>query len=152
MNAAEITFTVQLFHDLSLEQLYAVMRLRVDVFVVEQQCPYPEIDGKDAEAWHVLGHEANGMLIAYARVLPRHGDEAAHIGRVVVSKEARGGGLADALMQQCFALLERLYGSRRNAIAAQAYLERFYQRHGYRTIGVPYDWDGILHIDMVHEG
>lgn len=147
-----IAYTCLLFRDLSLEQLYALLHLRVDVFVVEQQCPYPEIDGKDADAWHVMGHDPAGQLVAYARVLPKHGDEAAHIGRVVVKKEARGSGLADELMQQCFALLEHLYGSRKNAIAAQAYLERFYQRHGYRTISAPYDWDGIPHIDMVHEG
>ncbi|MFZ1687816.1 MAG: GNAT family N-acetyltransferase [Flavobacteriales bacterium] len=147
-----ILFTCVHFRDLSLEQLYALLLLRVDVFVVEQQCPYPEIDGKDADAWHVFGHDGHGVLTAYARVLPRHQAEAAHIGRVVVRKEARGTGLADELMHQCFALLERQYGSRQNAIAAQAYLERFYQRHGYRTTSAPYDWDGIPHIDMVHDG
>ncbi|MEO8068923.1 MAG: GNAT family N-acetyltransferase [Flavobacteriales bacterium] len=146
------TFTCLHFRDLSLEQLHALFQLRVDVFVVEQTCPYTEIDGKDPDAWHLLGQDTNGALVCYARVLPEHDAEAPHIGRVVVRKEARGTGLADELMHQCFGLLERLYGSRRNDIAAQAYLERFYQRHGYRTTSKPYDWDGIPHIDMVHDG
>jgi ElaA protein len=148
----EINYTTKHFRDLSLEELYEILRLRVDVFVVEQQCPYAEVDGKDDDAWHVMGGDNDGVLTAYARVLPRHDEEPAHIGRVVVKKEGRGAGLADELMRECFALLERTYGTRRNAIAAQAYLERFYQRHGYVTTSSPYDWDGILHIDMVLEG
>jgi ElaA protein len=137
------------FQELSLEQLHAIYLLRVAVFIVEQQCAYAEVDGLDPRAWHVLGTDAPGALIAYARVLPAHAGEAAHIGRVVVTKGARGTGLADKLMGSCFALLEQIQGSRGNAIAAQAYLERFYQRLGYRTTSAPYDWDGIPHIDMV---
>ncbi len=148
----DTTYTAKHFRNLSLEELYDIMRLRVDVFVVEQQCPYAEVDGKDEDAWHVMGRDGSGLLMAYARVLPKHNDEPAHIGRVVVKKEARGTGLADELMRKCLALLEHTYGTRRNAIAAQAYLERFYERHGYVTTSEPYDWDGILHIDMVLEG
>lgn len=137
------------FRDLSTAQLHAILKLRVDVFVVEQQCAYAEVDGKDTDAWHVLGLDGHGTLMAYARVLPKHGEDPAHIGRVVVHPQVRGTGAANVLMHQCFTVLEELHGSRANHIAAQQYLERFYQRHGYRTVSTPYDWDGIVHIDMV---
>lgn len=137
------------FRDLSTAQLHAILKLRVDVFVVEQQCAYAEVDGQDTDAWHVLGQDSHGSLMAYARVLPKHGEGPAHIGRVVVHQQARGTGAASALMHECFMVLEELYGSVANHIAAQQHLERFYQRLGYRTVSAPYDWDGIVHIDMV---
>ena len=139
------------FRDLSTAQLHAILKLRVDVFVVEQQCAYAEVDGQDPDAWHVLGLDGQGALMAYARVLPKHGGGPAHIGRVVVHPQMRGTGAAIALMRACFTVLEELYGSPANHIAAQEYLERFYQRLGYRTVSAPYDWDGIMHIDMVLE-
>lgn len=137
------------FRDLSTVQLHAILKLRVDVFVVEQQCAYAEVDGQDTVAWHVLGLDHHGMLMAYARVLPKHDEGPAHIGRLVVHPQVRGTGAANAVMHACFKVLEDQYGSRANHIAAQQYLERFYQRFGYRTVSVPYDWDGIVHIDMV---
>lgn len=137
------------FRDLTTVQLLAILKLRVDVFVVEQQCAYAEVDGLDTEAWHVLGLDGHGALMAYARMLPKHGEGPAHIGRVVVHPRIRGTGAAVALMRACFTVLEELYGSHANHIAAQEHLERFYQRLGYRTVSAPYDWDGIMHIDMV---
>ncbi|QQR85435.1 MAG: GNAT family N-acetyltransferase [Flavobacteriales bacterium] len=144
-----LRFSHSHFRDLSTAQLHAILKLRVDVFVVEQQCAYAEVDGQDTDAWHVLGLDSQGALMAYARVLPKHGEGAAHIGRVVVHPRMRGTGEAVALMRACFKVLEDIHGSHANHIAAQEYLERFYQRLGYRTVSAPYDWDGIMHIDMV---
>ncbi len=146
------TWTVRSFAELSAYQLYAVLRLRVDVFVVEQNCPYPELDGLDQEATHVMLHSDDGALIAYARILPPHEDGLPHIGRVIVRETARGTGVASELMERALHQVEVLFGSKRSALAAQAHLERFYAKHGFRRTGADYLLDGIPHVDMRREG
>jgi len=147
-----ITWTVIPFDRLSVHELHAVMKLRVDVFVVEQQCPYAEIDGQDPEAWHVLGTTADGTLAAYARILPPDEHGLPHIGRVVVHPEFRGRQLSRAVMNVCFEELERIHGSRRSALSAQEHLQRFYASLGYVAVSAPYVWDGIPHVDMELNG
>lgn len=137
------------FDALSPKQLHDILRLRVDVFIVEQQCLYPEIDGQDPEAAHVLGYDAGGRLLAYARILPPHADGLPHIGRVVVHPEGRSLKFGVAVMQEALRATERIHGTARSAVAAQAHLQRFYEDLGYVRTGAVYDWDGIPHVDMV---
>lgn len=144
----ELTWSVKPFAALTVVELHDLLRLRVDIFVVEQTCAYAEIDGRDPEAWHVLGHDARGALVAYARILPPHDDDLPHVGRVVVRRDQRGSGIAHVLMQHCLDLLQREFGSTDSALAAQAHLEKFYASHGYVRVGEEYPWDGIPHVDM----
>ncbi len=148
----DIGWSVKAFDAMTLQELHDVFKLRVDVFVVEQKCVYQEIDGRDPEAHHVLGHDATGRLVAYARILPPHGQEPSHIGRVVVHPEKRGQQLGRHLMRTALNELEKIYGSRRSALSAQAYLVKFYGTFGYVPVSDPYDWDGIPHVDMRLEG
>lgn len=144
-----IQWSVKRFAGLDVHELYALLRLREEIFVVEQQCIYHDIDGLDQEAMHVLGHAAD-ELVAYAWILPpdAHGP---HIGRVLVREEFRGQGLAGLLMEQCLQVLLATYGSRRSALAAQAHLEGFYARYGYVRKGPDHLLDGIPHVDMRRE-
>ena len=144
-----LEWSVHPFNELSVELLYAILRLRVDVFVVEQECAYPEVDGQDPEALHIVAKQTDGTLAAYARILPPQGDKYPHIGRVVLPKEHRGTGLGKKLMQESFRVLRERYGSARSAIAAQTHLQQFYKDLGYVRTSEDYLWDGIPHVDMV---
>lgn len=134
------------FADLTTEQLYAVLRLRVDVFVVEQECPYPELDGRDDEpATEHLWVQEDGDIAAYVRVL--EGEGHAIIGRVVTHPGHRGRGHAAELIRVA---LERI-GNRPTRIGAQAQLEGWYARFGFVRSGPDYVEDGIPHLPMVRE-
>jgi ElaA protein len=143
-----ITWTRAALDELTPRQVHDLLKLRVDVFVVEQRCAYPEVDGRDPDAVHVLGH-VDGTLVACCRVLPPGEDDLPHIGRVVVHPEHRGRGLARVLMLEGLSVLHERYGNVRSAVAAQSHLEAFYGSLGYVRVGPDYDWDGIPHVDMV---
>jgi ElaA protein len=143
-----MNWTIRTLDELSARELYELIRLRVDVFVVEQNCPYAELDGLDLNAHHVLGHDEEGRLMACARILPPEHGGLPHIGRVVVHPAVRGKGLAHELMTTALDALHRIHGSRRSELAAQAHLEAFYAAHGYERTGADYDLDGIPHVDM----
>lgn len=128
---------------LDARSLYAVLKLRSEVFVVEQQCVYLDPDGADLEAWHLLGRDEAGSLQAYARLL-----EGPRIGRVVTAPGARGAGQGRALMQQAIAECERLWPGQGIELSAQAHLQRFYASLGFEPTSAVYDEDGIPHIDM----
>jgi ElaA protein len=131
------------FAELSGRQVYGLCRLRVDVFVVEQQCPYPELDGRDLERETVhLWFEADGEPVATLRVLREETGRA--IGRVATAAGRRGEGLAARLMT---AGLE-LCGDEPVVLGAQAHLEGWYERFGFRRTGPDYVEDGIPHLPM----
>lgn len=141
------------FNQLSLDDLYAVVRLREAVFIIEQNCPYPDADGRDPRAWHLLGWKKYGgerKLVAYARVFePGIRYEQASIGRVVTAPEVRGTGLGKVLMAEALRRIESLLPGQPVKIAAQRRLENFYLGFGFRTISAPYEEDGIIHVDMI---
>lgn len=140
---------IKTFDDLSTNELYEVLQLRVDVFVVEQDCPYHELDGKDQAAYHLLGYEGD-KLVAYSRVFPAGvvGDHAS-IGRVIVHQEARKKGYGQLLMKEAISFAEKRLNIDTILIHAQCYLEEFYESFGFNKVSDPYDLDGILHIDMI---
>ena len=134
------------FADLSPFEVYGLCRLRVDVFVVEQQCPYPELDGRDLEpATEHLWFEADGTPVATIRVLDDGASKA--IGRVATAAGFRGQGLAARLMEEGIARC----GDVPITLGAQAYLEGWYERFGFRRSGPGYVEDGIPHVPMRRE-
>ncbi len=139
---------IKKFEDLSLEELYRILQIRVEVFVVEQNCPYPEIDGKDKYCWHLYAEE-HGEILAYARLLPPGiSYEEAAIGRVLVAGAYRGSGLGKELMEQSVVfLIDKMnYSSIR--LQAQEYAEQFYSSFGFQRISEIYLEDNIPHVDM----
>lgn len=140
------------FDELSTTQLYDVLALRSEVFVVEQHCVFLDIDGLDRQTWHLLGQGDDGRLKAYARLIPP-GLKAADalIGRVVTSPAARSGGVGRALMAQALVECGRLWPGHAITLHAQAHLERFYASFGFTPIGEQYMEDGIAHIEMHKE-
>ena len=137
------------FPALSVDELHAILRLRVDVFVVEQQCPYPEIDGQDPSAIHLFARGSDGLLLCYARLLPPAADGHPHIGRVVVHPEHRREQLGRAVMIEAIARCRALFGPVPVALSAQAHLHAFYTSLGFHPTSEAYMWDGIPHIDML---
>lgn len=125
-------------------ELYGMLRLRVDVFVVEQECPYPELDGRDlSPSTEHLWTGRDGEITACLRVLPEPGG-ALRIGRVCTAKAARGSGAASRLMR---AAMDRSTGAE-YVLDAQTYAEGFYARFGFVAEGEPFDEDGIRHVTM----
>ncbi|WP_350432481.1 GNAT family N-acetyltransferase [Shewanella sp. H8] len=140
------------FSELTLEQLYGLLQLRVEVFVVEQNCPYPELDGKDKhlQTRHILGVNELGSIEAYSRVLaPDMSYPQASIGRVAVAKSARGQGVANQLMQRAIAIAKHRWPEDHIQIGAQDYLRQFYQQLGFVVNSDVYLEDGIEHLDML---
>lgn len=141
------------FRDLSVDDLYAIVRLREGVFIIEQNCPYPDADGRDPLAWHLLGwRDGNDgkELVAYARVFePGIRYHEASIGRIVTAPEVRGTGLGRELMVEALQRTEQLVPDQPIKIAAQRRLEKFYTGYGFKTISEPYEEDGIIHVDMI---
>ncbi|MFY0664621.1 MAG: GNAT family N-acetyltransferase [Natronospirillum sp.] len=144
------TWQVDTFEELHNSVLYRILQLRVNVFVVEQNCPYPELDDQDQTAWHLQGY-ANGELVAYARILPPNGDGHPIIGRVIVAPSARGIKLGEQLMYQALRWTREAFPNTAIEIGAQHRLQAFYAGLGFAPVGEPYDEDGIQHIKMLRE-
>ncbi len=137
------------FDELALRELYALLQLRTEVFTVEQNCVFQDIDGADDQAMHLLGTQ-NNQLVAYARCFPAGVKFAeASIGRVVTRGLARGSGLGHLLIQQAVSSVCGLWGPQPIRIGAQARLKAYYSGHGFVDVGVPYVEDGIDHLEMV---
>ena len=139
------------FKDLTLEEFHSILQLRINVFVVEQDCPYPELDGKDKLAYHffAFAEEDSSQIIAYTRIF-KPGDyytEAA-IGRVVVHPDHRKDGLGYTLMKGSITKIETLFQTKKIKIGAQTYLQKFYESLGFIKVGKDYLEDGIPHIYM----
>jgi ElaA protein len=153
MSLAEGTGAVEwkllAFEALSLHELHELLQLRNEVFVVEQNCVFQDIDGADPQAAHLLG-QGDGQLLAYARCFPRGLKFAeASIGRVLVRTGARGQNLGHLLIEQAVSAVNRLWGPQAIRIGAQFHLEKYYNNHGFVTVGEPYVEDGIPHLAMI---
>jgi len=141
--------------ELSVDELYAVLAARQQVFAVEQHCAFLDTDGHDVHAWHLLGWVGTSgaqKLVAYLRVLdPGHKFAEPSIGRVLTLPPFRGIGLGRVLMGEGMARTAAAWPGRAIRIAAQRRLETFYVSLGFRTASAPYDEDGIDHVDMLLE-
>jgi ElaA protein len=137
------------FRELTVTELYAVLRLRSEVFVVEQQCIYPDVDGKDEESRHLLASRA-GTLLGYLRLQPANRTcEFVKIGRVVVDPNARGQRIGRRLIAEAIEEARRLFGPAPVKVAAQSHLEGYYQQFGFLRASADYTDYGIVHCDMV---
>lgn len=149
MNFPEIAWESHQFNELSVDHLHDLLQLRISVFVVEQNCPYPELDGKDKTATHLMG-SINGQCIATARILPPGGSYAeASIGRVATHREFRRKGLGKITMELCLETIIEQYGNVSVRISAQTYLTEFYTAFGFKPTGKEYLEDGIPHLEML---
>ena len=145
-----LNWTAKPYDELNLTELYELLRLRVEVFVVEQNCPFQDLDRQDDKAYHLLGYTEDNELAAYARLFDAGiSYEEVAIGRVAVSGAHRRMGLGQELMRQAIAYCEVLYGPQPIKIGAQQYLEQFYQSFGFRQCGEGYLEDGIPHMPML---
>ncbi|MEB7597926.1 GNAT family N-acetyltransferase [Raoultella terrigena] len=139
--------------ELTVPLLYALLKLRCEVFVVEQNCPYQDVDGDDliGENRHLLGWRGD-ELVAYARILKSAEDfEPVVIGRVIVSPTVRGEKLGYQLMEKALASCTRLWPQKAIYLGAQAHLQSFYASFGFQAVTDVYDEDGIAHIGMARE-
>jgi ElaA protein len=144
-----INWVLKKFDELSVHELYAILQLRSEVFVVEQDCVYHDTDNKDQSSYHYMGWLDN-KLVAYTRILPpRLVYDEPSIGRVVTSPSARRSGLGRELMERSVTEVLHLFGEQPIRIGAQVYLVEFYKSLGFLQSGDPYDEDGIPHIEMV---
>lgn len=146
-----INWQIKKFYELTVDELYSILQLRSEVFVVEQNCVYHDPDGKDQYAWHLMGTE-NGKLIAYTRIFPAGVTyEEPAIGRVVTSPTKRRSGLGKELMEQSIEQCKRLFGATAITLGAQLYLKKFYESLGFIVSGKEYIEDGIPHVTMTRK-
>ncbi len=147
----QIQWTCKTFKELTLDGLYEILALRQDVFVVEQNCPYLDADGKDAQALHVCGYDHDNELVAYTRILPQGISYPNYhaIGRVVTSQKIRGKKKGRELMEVSIRYTQQLLTHGDIKISAQSHLQKYYSSLGFVSVGNEYEEDGIPHIAMI---
>jgi ElaA protein len=144
-----IKWSLKKFSELTPEELYTILQLRSEVFVVEQNCVFQDMDNKDQACYHLMGYE-NDKLIATTRLVPPGIIyDIPSIGRVVTSPAVRGGGVGRILMEKSIEETYQLFGKLPVKIGAQVYLLKFYTSLGFITSGDVYLEDGIEHIEML---
>ena len=145
-----MNWTLKSFNELTVSEFHDFIQLRLDIFVVEQDCPYLDLDGKDEIAYHLFAKTDQGQTVAYTRLFAPgdYYDEAA-IGRVVVHKDFRKDGLGFELMSRSIKQIESLFKTKMIRIGAQQYLKKFYESLGFKSTGHDYMEDGIPHTYMI---
>lgn len=147
--ATDLAWRSARFDELSAQHLYALLQLRSEVFVVEQNCVFQDMDDSDLQAIHLMAWR-DDALMAYARCFAAGVKFAeASIGRIATRMTVRGRGLGHALVDQAIALVCKQWGRQPIRIGAQARLRLFYQEHGFEDMGLPYVEDGIEHLEML---
>jgi ElaA protein len=147
-----INIKTKSFDELSTQELYEILSLRQAVFIVEQDCPYLDVDGLDKNAIHISLYY-DYKLAAYARIIPKglaYPDHVA-IGRVVSSAEFRGQGYGKLLFKKAVQTCKKIYTGDDIKLSSQTYIQKFYADFGFKTVGLEYLEDGIPHIAMVYE-
>lgn len=147
----KLIWTAKHFSELSSTELYEILQLRSDVFVIEQKCVYRDLDDKDQTCYHLLGRvEETGELVAYSRIVPPGVSyEEPSIGRVLTALKSRKNNFGRELMRKSIQETQLRYPGKSIRIGAQTYLTKFYASLGFVEQGKPYDEDGIEHIEMV---
>ena len=146
-----MNWTLKTFDELSNKELYAILRLRSEVFVVEQNCVFQDMNMIDQQCFHLMGYKED-MLVAYTRLVPAGVSyDIPSIGRVVTSPAARGSGIGKQLMEKSIEEAIRLFGKKPIKIGAQVYLKKFYNQLGFEQVSDIYLEDGIEHIHMIRQ-
>ena len=140
--------TIKPYNDLSKDQFFDILKLRIEIFVVEQCCFYQELDNEDKEAFHVSIYN-DGIIVAVGRIIPNLHNKEVKIGRIAVKMEHRKKGLAYKMMKDIINFISKKYKNFSVLLSAQTYLIEFYQSFGFKEIGNTYLEDGIEHINMV---
>jgi len=146
-----LNWQIKHYTELTTTEFHDLIALRIKVFIVEQNCPYQELDGKDKKSYHIICRNGKGDIVATGRILPPGISYATpSIGRVVIEKEIRGKNVGHELMNKCveFSLLE--FGNDIITISAQKHLKKYYNQHGFESTGKEYHEDGIPHIEMTY--
>lgn len=140
------------FSNLSVLDVHDILKLRQDVFIVEQDCAFHDIDGRDPSCNHLLARLASGdkQLAAYLRIVPpgEYFKEIA-LGRIITAQFVRGTGIGTLLIEKGIQIVEKEYGPINIRISAQAHLEKYYNKFDFQKAGEPFDEDGIMHIEML---
>ncbi len=147
-----IQWEIQTFRELNTDELFDMLQLRVTVFIVEQHCAYPELDQYDrhAETRHLTGRDESARLIAYARLLPAGlSFSEVSIGRFVVHEDVRGQGIGHQLLCTALQEIEQCWPDSAIRIAAQDYLQGFYEQYGFARVSEGYLDEGVPHIEML---
>lgn len=145
-----ITWQICRFQELTVQQLYAILRARSAVFVVEQNCPYLDMDDADQDSQHLIAWSDDQQVAAYLRIVPpglKYPE--ASLGRVITSQFARGTGIGKELLTRGVAACQQLHPEHAIRIGAQQYLEKFYQSFGFVTVSDMYLEDDIPHVEML---
>jgi ElaA protein len=146
-----ITWILKPFVELTPQELYSILQLRNEVFIVEQNCPYQDMDNKDLKSWHLMG-KINDKLVAYSRLLgPGISYSESSIGRIVSSPSARKTGMGKKLMKESIEQIKFLFKTDIIRIGAQLYLKKFYESFGFVQDGDIYLEDNIPHIIMLRK-
>jgi len=146
-----LNWKIKNFESLSVNELYDILRLRSEIFVVEQNCVYLDLDGKDKKGLHLIG-EFEGKIVAYSRLFESGiSFDNASIGRVVVDANYRDKKWGHELMQEAIAGIKNRFGETKITIGAQLYLKKFYESHGFVQTSEMYLEDDIPHIEMKRE-
>ncbi len=142
---------IKSFNELIATELYSILKARIDVFVVEQNCPYPDLDGYDKEAIHLWAEE-NGEALAYCRIFNKGIKyEVCSIGRVLTTENSRGKNLGRQLMKYAVETVENRFRTSEIRISAQDYLLKFYSEFGFEDTGIKYLEDDIPHTEMIRK-
>jgi ElaA protein len=152
MDTNNVTWELIHFNELSSTQLYHILQLRSEVFVVEQNCVYLDLDGKDTQCFHLFAMRDNKVIACSRIVPPGLSYNEPSIGRIATANETRGTGYGKELVQQSIDATFRLYGNTAIKIGAQLYLKKFYESFGFVQVSEIYDEDGIDHIKMLRAG
>ncbi len=152
MRGAEmIEYHWKKFDELSAIDIFDMLKARQDVFIIEQNCIYPDIDDLDKKSWHLLARR-DGELVAYLRVVyPGYKYAELSIGRVLTIEEVRGAGIGYHLVAEAIKNINQIAENVAIRISAQFHLQKFYDVFGFKSVSEPYDEDGILHIEMLRK-
>lgn len=147
-----ITWHCKNWNEISVEDFHDLLQVRINVFVVEQNCPYPELDNKDKNSTHVYGKNEKGVVVAVARIVPPGiSYSEVSIGRVATNNSERQTGLGVQLMNFTIENIEKKFGKVPIRISAQEYLKAFYEKFGFKKVSESYLEDNIPHIEMLRD-
>jgi ElaA protein len=140
------------YNDLTVNEFHDIVALRIKVFVVEQNCPYQELDGKDKKSYHLICRDGHGDLAGTMRILPQSVSyEEVSFGRIVLNLEERGEHQGDQMMKEAMAFCKAEFGAVPIRLSGQKHLQSFYNKHGFYAVGKEYLEDGIPHLEMYYK-